>query len=557
MKKGLKQGWISVLLFVFMLTALFIPNKNVQADTIKQKAGTVIMDVERFTIGQGFYLEPEQLPFYEGETVKDVLQRFIGEDKMVLKGDYYMEGIKGADLGIDAVKVPDYISKTGIKGPTTEEAKEFGNGNDNDLMEFDYYTYAGWVYFANNTDPVTGINDYKLKDGDVIRMQFTLTLGTDLSGIEFGTGKVLCVISNKDEALKEIGRINSSEYKEELFAKEGVEDKYTHLKESVQDAVISQEVLDKEVEELKAAADPFLASKVTSQIEKLDEDVDLTKADEITKVKEAFDRLMDAQKYVPEASTTKLNNIVEKLQSLQDTEAAEKVINKINELAQVTIDLSKENQVKEARTAYEGLTANQKELVTNLSILENAEQIIKNLKTPKPVEPTPVAPKPSTPTVSPKPTTPAAKPSIKVGTTVKSTTGKEYVKVTSTSKKTVEYVKPAKKTYTNVSIPATVKISGKTYKVTAISANAFKGMTKLKKVTIGKNVGKIGAKAFYKCKNLRQITIASTTLSSGKVAGNAFSGTKKKAVVKVPKSKYNAYKKFLLKKGNKTIRVKK
>lgn len=418
MKKGLKQGWLAALLFVFMLAALFIPNKNVHADTVKQKAGTVVMDVERFTIGQGFYLEPEELPFYEGETVKDVLQRFIGKDKMVLRGDYYMEGIKGADLGMDSVKVPDYISKTGINGPTTEEAKAFGNGGDNDLMELDYSANAGWVYLANNVDPVTAINDYKLKDGDVIRMQFTLVLGVDLTGINFNTKEVLCVISNKDEAIKEIAKINSSAQKQKLLANNTIKSKYETLKKSVQNAVIPQSTLDKQVSELKKAVDAFL--------------------------------------------------------------------------------------------------------------------------NPKPVTPA----KPSTP-------------SIKVGTTVKTSTGKEYVKVTSTSKKTVEYVKPSKKTYTSVTIPATVKISGTTYKVTAISANACKGMTKLKKVTIGKNVGKIGSKAFYNCKKLSQITITSTTLSSGKVAANAFAGTKKKAVVKVPKSKYNAYKKFLQKKGNKTIKVKK
>ena len=418
MKKGLRQGWIAALLFVFMLAALFIPNKSVHADTVKQKAGTVVMDVERFTIGQGFYLEPEELPFYEGETVKDVLQRFIGKDKMVLRGDYYMEGIKGADLGMDSVKVPDYISKTGINGPTTEEAKAFGNGGDNDLMELDYSANAGWVYLANNVDPVTAINDYKLKDGDVIRMQFTLVLGVDLTGINFNTKEVLCVISNKDEAIKEIAKINSSAQKQKLLANNTIKSKYETLKKSVQNAVIPQSTLDKQVSELKKAVDAFL--------------------------------------------------------------------------------------------------------------------------NPKPVTPA----KPSTP-------------SIKVGTTVKTSTGKEYVKVTATSKKTVEYVKPSKKTYTSVTVPATVKISGVTYKVTAISANACKGMTKLKKVTIGKNVGKIGSKAFYNCKKLSQITITSTTLSSGKVAANAFSGTKKKAVVKVPKSKYNAYKKFLLKKGNKTIKVKK
>lgn len=421
MKKGLKQAGVFALLLIVMLAALFAPNKNVYANTVKQKAGTVVIDVERFTIGQGFYLEPKQIPFYEGENLQDVLERFIGTDKMIIE-NRRMEGIKGADLGIDSVKVPDYISQSRVDGPTTEEAKVFGNGNNNDLEEHDYFSGSGWIYWANNGDPGKVIEEYKLKDGDVIRMQFTLVLGLDLSGVNFLTQEVLCTISNKDEAIKEIARINSSAQKQKLLADSTIKSKYETLKKSVQNAVIPQNTLDKEVSELRKAVDAFLN------------------------------------------------------------------------------------------------------------------------------------PAPSKPTVSPKPST---KPSIKVGTTVKSSTGKEYVKVTSTSKKTVDYVKPSKKTYTNVTIPATVKISGVTYKVTTISANAFKGMTKLKKVTIGKNVGKIGAKAFYKCKNLSQITIASTTLSSGKVAGNAFSGTKKKAVVKVPKSKYNAYKKFLLKKGNKTIRVKK
>lgn len=413
-KKVLKQGWIAALLFVFMITALVIPNKNVYADTTKQKAGTVVIDVERFTIGQGFYLEPEQMSFYEGETVKDVLGRFIGTDKMVMN-DRRMEGIKGADLGMDYVKVPEYISQPKIGGPTTEEAKRFGNGNNNDLEEYDYCQYSGWIYWVNNEDPVKGIEQYKLKDGDVIRMQFSLVLGVDLSGINFNTKEVLCPISDKDEAVKEIARINSSDQKQKLLSDSTIKSKYENVKKSVQNAVIPQSTLDQEVSELRKSVNAFFA------------------------------------------------------------------------------------------------------------------------------------PKPSVP----------SKPSIKIGTTVKTSSGKEYVKITSTSKKTVEYVKSSKNTYTNVVIPAAVKISGDTYKVTAISANAFKGMTKLKKVTIGKNVDKIGSKAFYKCKNLSQITISSTTLASNKVGAKTFAGTKKKAVVKVPKSKYKAYKKFLHKKGNKTIKIKK
>ncbi len=114
---------------------------------------------------------------------------------------------------------------------------------------------------------------------------------------------------------------------------------------------------------------------------------------------------------------------------------------------------------------------------------------------------------------------------------------------------TVEYVKPLNKNKKTVSIPATVKIDGITYKVTSIAKNAFKNNKSIKKLTIGTNVSKIGAKAFFGCKNLKTITIKTTKLKNKKVGVNAFKGIKSKATIKVPKKKYNAYKKLLMKKG--------
>ncbi len=75
-----------------------------------------------------------------------------------------------------------------------------------------------------------------------------------------------------------------------------------------------------------------------------------------------------------------------------------------------------------------------------------------------------------------------------------------------------------------ISIPGTVKISGKTYKVTGIRAKAFRKQTKIKKVTIGKNVTRIGAQAFEGCTAL-------TTVSGGAavkiIDAKAFNGCKK------------------------------
>ena len=116
---------------------------------------------------------------------------------------------------------------------------------------------------------------------------------------------------------------------------------------------------------------------------------------------------------------------------------------------------------------------------------------------------------------------------------------------------------PTKKTTKTVTVPATIKVNGKTVPVTAIAKNAFKGMDKLTTVTIGKNVKSIGAKAFYGCKKLKKITIKSTKLTKKTVGSKAFTGIYKKAVIKCPKAKKAAYKKILLKKGmKKTVKFK-
>ena len=107
-----------------------------------------------------------------------------------------------------------------------------------------------------------------------------------------------------------------------------------------------------------------------------------------------------------------------------------------------------------------------------------------------------------------------------------------------------------------VNIPATVTKNGKAYKVTSIGKNAIRNCKKLNKVTIGKNVAKIGANAFTGNKNLKTIIVKSTNIKS--VGAKAFKGISKKAKIKVPKSKLKAYKKLFNKKGqSKSVKISK
>ncbi len=146
--------------------------------------------------------------------------------------------------------------------------------------------------------------------------------------------------------------------------------------------------------------------------------------------------------------------------------------------------------------------------------------------------------------------------SVKVGKKV-TVSGSKYKVTAVKGTRTVQFTS-GKKNAKSVVIPSTVKVSGKNYKVTTIAKNAFKGNKKLKKVTIGANINKIGANAFKGCGKLKSIIIKTKKLTAKKVGNNAFKGINKKATIKVPKAKVKAYKKIVKAKGaGKNVKVKK
>lgn len=93
----------------------------------------------------------------------------------------------------------------------------------------------------------------------------------------------------------------------------------------------------------------------------------------------------------------------------------------------------------------------------------------------------------------------------------------------------------------SVTIPAAIKVSGVTYKVTSIGAKAFNGNKKLSKVTIGANVKAISNNAFFKCPMLKTVTIKSVLLTKKMASKKAFKGVSKKMVIKVPKKVKKSY----------------
>ncbi len=118
-----------------------------------------------------------------------------------------------------------------------------------------------------------------------------------------------------------------------------------------------------------------------------------------------------------------------------------------------------------------------------------------------------------------------------------------------------EVIKPKKKTYKTLTIPATVKYKDISFQVTSVGKNALKNNKKLQKVTIGKNISQIGQGAFDGCKKLKTVVIKSKKIKH--IGKYAFRSIMKKATIKIPSSKKNTYRKLFKKaKTSSTAKIK-
>lgn len=318
----------------------------------------------------------------------------------------------------------------------------------------------------------------------------------------------------------------------------------------------------------------------------------------IDAAKDAYAGLSDAQKaFVTnyEVLTQAEAKYAEELQKKEDKAAADAVIDLINSIG--TVDASEECKAKidAAKEAYSKLTDAQKALVKNFETLTQAEtkyqeevEKAANKNTKIDISKATVAAIPAQ-TYSGKALTPAVvvtyngktlanntdyrlsyTGNVNIGTatvaitgignyeksltktfaiTVKKngsyTVGSLKYKITNPKtdgKGTVAVAGGKTKTMKSAKIGATVKIGGKSFKITSIAKNAFKGYKKLSSVTIGKNVTKIEASAFEKCAKLKKIKISGNVLKS--VGKNAIKGIYKKATIQCPKKKLVAYKKY-------------
>ncbi len=103
------------------------------------------------------------------------------------------------------------------------------------------------------------------------------------------------------------------------------------------------------------------------------------------------------------------------------------------------------------------------------------------------------------------------------------------------------YLRPSRNE-TSSRIPDTITVNGKLIKVAKISERAFYNNYQITQVTIGKNVKIIGGKAFYGCRNLKDVYIKTTKLTANRIRNSVFEKMNKYATFHCPKSMWLLYK---------------
>ena len=240
-KKGIyemKRIRTLVLSFLFACAVLFVPFavnagygiQNVAAaeedeSTTDYSTKYVVLSLEGFTIGQGFYITPTRMSYEEIGNVwkqegididlskltvsqatyaffkKAGLQTEPAGSSAYNDSNFYLANIKGIDKG--TVKVPTALLdayKTRNNGNDLELDDKTGSG----LGEFDYTSWSGWMITDDNVSCNTSAGAYLVDQGtgantNVLRWQFTLAgYGADI-GCGFEGNEAYYVTQDKTD----------------------------------------------------------------------------------------------------------------------------------------------------------------------------------------------------------------------------------------------------------------------------------------------------------------------------------------------------------------------
>lgn len=188
-----KAKRLGAILLALLLTVSTLWGTVSTAYAADEPDGYVVMSVEKLTLGQGFIMEPQRVPYYKGENLAKVLDRALTsigreyEYTRSLEDGFYLAAVEDPDRPSIGTTIPSYIldmwAAAKAVSPNIKAIAHTDTSDPDFLGEFDYYSQSGWMISVNNSFPPVGAAAISAADGLVVRWQFSLIgLGGDLGG---------------------------------------------------------------------------------------------------------------------------------------------------------------------------------------------------------------------------------------------------------------------------------------------------------------------------------------------------------------------------------------
>ena len=267
MKNTVKKA-MAIAIAVSMTTSIATVGYNkIQAQETNK---TVTFSVEKFTIGQGYVVEPVSVEVSDDMTISDVFEKVMNEKGIKYTGSknngyLYLQSIENADTGIidiseEIAKMPSYESSYEYEGETytisySAPSNEKNDGNtqpNNGLGEYSYNSMAGWTISVNGDNNNGNLTPSDIvKNGDVIRYQFSVYgWGADV-GLSNYAGMEPLKVADKTTLTKELAKINKN--KAVWMNNENVKTAYENAIKVATKLMATQDEVDEVVAELKKA----------------------------------------------------------------------------------------------------------------------------------------------------------------------------------------------------------------------------------------------------------------------------------------------------------------
>ncbi|KAF1301829.1 hypothetical protein BAU16_08045 [Enterococcus sp. JM9B] len=350
-----------------------------KATEVKQTSKTITVSVEKFVLGQGYIIEPQEINVTQNWNYAQVLDSIFKkagygyEHSGTLANQFYLKSVKNSID--DPLAIPqelqDFAKQAGISLSNTGK-----NEANQDLAEFSYTATSGWMYSINNQLSGRGMSDTYPQNGDVFRVQFSLIgYGTDLGAAYAETDYL--PIADKTALTKKIAQINQNK---NAWLNQGssYQEAYQNAFEKLTGLTVSQTEVNQALawlqEPNKNNEAATAASKVETQIKQLGAITTLAQETEVRAVREAYDALSGEEK--KQVAAEILQQLVQaevKINQLKEQQKIDQLIKQIEQLPEVSqLTVADKSQVFSVKKIFDGFSSDQQKKVINRKKLQAA-----------------------------------------------------------------------------------------------------------------------------------------------------------------------------------------